>query len=417
MGFFNSLSFKNKLFFGCAAIVIVFAIALLVPILTGSTTAGIIILIALVALSYPYVRWLERKLTEPIESISRIAMNIAKGDFTQKVASTSNDALGQLGDSFNQMIEKLREILGETSNISKHVSDVSRDIFLKNQNLQEVFSQVSSSTNELATGANEISENVHEISASIKDIESKVSGYAESTRAMNERSKQTIQLVDKGRTAVEAQNDGMKRNIVATAAVSETISALAKQAEGITKITRTISELAEQTNLLSLNASIEAARAGEHGQGFAVVAHEVRKLAEESGSSAKEVFNLVRSIEVGIREAITNIEQNEEVVQRQSELIQETEKVFAEIVQGVQFIADQIYLFSQESEQMLDSAKNISSGMENISAITEEAAAGTEQVSASMNEQISSVQAILEQSEQMAAVVSRLQRTIQIFKL
>lgn len=413
----DSLSFKSKLFFGYAVLVIAFSLALLVTIFTGSTTIGIIILVVLVAASYPYVRWLERKLTEPIDSISRIAMNIAKGDFTQLVSSTSDDALGQLGHSFNGMIVKLRELLGETGNITKHVSDVSRDIFLKNQNLQEVFTQVSSSTNELATGANEISENVHDISTSIKDIESLVSGYAESTREMNERSKQTIQLVDKGRTAVEAQNEGMKSNIDATAAVSTTISTLARQAEGITKITRTISELADQTNLLSLNASIEAARAGEHGQGFAVVAHEVRKLAEESGSSAKEVFNLVRSIERGIKDAIMNIEQNESVVQHQSELIQETEKVFEEIVHGIQFIADQISLFTQESEQMLTSARNISSGMENISAITQESAAGTEQVSASMNEQISSVTAILEQSEQMAGVVSRLQRTIQIFKL
>jgi len=222
---------------------------------------------------------------------------------------------------------------------------------------------------------------------------------------------------DNRRSAVEAQSEGMKSNIEATAAVSETIAELAKQAQGITKITRTISEIAEQTNLLSLNASIEAARAGEHGRGFAVVAQEVRNLAEESGASAKEVFNLVRNIENRIQQAIAKIEENEEVVTRQNELIKETERVFAEIVESVHFITEQIYRFARESDLMLESARNISMSMENISAITQESAAGTEQVSASMNEQIASVKDMLEQSERMANMVSKLQKTIQIFKM
>lgn len=415
MNWFDSMSFQKKLIFGCFAIVIVFALV------SFAATAfplpvTIVLVVVLIGASYPYIRWLEKKLTEPIDNVSRIAMNIAKGDFSQKVAVTSTDSLGQLGETFNRMMDKLKEILGETESISKHVADTSRDIYHKNQNLKEVFTQVSASANELATGANEISENISEMSSSIKNIEEMVTGYAQSTKQMNERSEHTIQLVEKGRTAVEAQGEGMQSNIDATAAVSETITTLAKQAEGITKITRTISELAEQTNLLSLNASIEAARAGEHGRGFAVVAQEVRKLAEESGSSAKEVFNLVRSIESGVKEAISRIEQNEEVVTHQHELIKETEKVFAEIVHSIEFIAEQIFQFSQESENMLTSAKTISSNMENISAITQQSAAGTEQVSASMNEQIASVQDILGRSEQMSAIVSKLQRTIQIFK-
>lgn len=418
MSWFDSLSFKQKLLLANYTVVIAFSVVSLIILLTGmGTVAGVILILLLIGGSYPFVRWVERLLTEPIENVSRIAMNIAKGDFTQKVAVTSNDTLGQLGDSFNRMMDKLKDILGETDSIGKHVSSTSSDIYTKNQSLKDVFAQVTQSTNELATGANEISENISDISVAIKDIETKVSNYAQSTKEMNDRSEQTIKLVEKGRAAVEAQGEGMASNIEATSAVSSTISTLAKQADGITKITRTISDLAEQTNLLSLNASIEAARAGEHGKGFAVVAQEVRKLAEESGTSAKEVYNLVRSIESGIKEAIDNIEQNEEVVNQQNELIQETEKVFAEIVHSVQFIAEQIYLFSKESDQMLENAKHISSSMENISAITQESAAGTEQVSASMNEQIVSVQAILEQSEQMAGMVSRLQRTIHIFKL
>lgn len=411
----DELSFKRKLQLGFYTIVLIFSILLLV--FGTFSILSIIVVIALLALSYPFVNFLERTLTGPIDEITRIALNISKGDFTQKVTVTSNDSLGELGHSFNKMMDKLREILGETAKISKQVSDSSRDIYLKNQNSKDVLQQVTLSTHELAAGANDITEGISHISVAIKEIENKITSYAHSTKEMNMKSDQMIDLVEKGRKAVESQGAGMKRNVEATATVSSAIDRLAEQANGISQITKTISEIAEQTNLLSLNASIEAARAGEHGRGFAVVAQEVRKLAEESTTSTKEVFNLVKSIEGGIRQALHNINSNEEIVKMQTTLIHETEIIFAEIVHSIQFITKQIYEFAKESDSMLDSAQMISSTMENISAITEESAAGTQEVSAAMNAQISAVVSMVDQSERMTQVVTQLQRTIQVFKI
>ncbi|MEW9104559.1 methyl-accepting chemotaxis protein, partial [Paenibacillus sp.] len=340
----------------------------------------------------------------------------SKGDFSQTLTVTTNDSLGELGHAFNSMIIKLREILRQTTDITRHVSESSREMYHMNQNLRLVMEQVTSSSNELAIGAAEISEDIASMSNSVKQIEQKVESYTHSTKEMNDRSAFTVGLVTKGRTAVETQSAGMQRNIEATDQVASTIEELARQAEGISKITRTISDIAEQTNLLSLNASIEAARAGEHGRGFAVVAQEVRKLAEESSASTKEVFQLVKSIESGIRQAITNIHINEEVVHAQTDLIKETERIFLEIVDSIQFITERIATFAYESDAMLEGAVTISSAVENISAITQQSAAGTEQVSASMNEQITSVQAMADATEQMQQKVIQLQRTIQVFK-
>jgi methyl-accepting chemotaxis protein len=345
------------------------------------------------------------------------AFQISKGDFTQKIDAASSSALGELGHAFNSMVDKLRDILTETSNITRHVAETSRNIFDKNNNIKTAMEQVAISSNELATGANEIAEDVTDMSESINEIELKVAAYASSTKEMNIRSEQTLQLVDKGRQALEVQSEGMRRNVEATANVSDTIEELARKAQGISAITKTISDLAEQTNLLSLNASIEAARAGEHGRGFAVVAQEVRKLAEESTSSTKQVFHLVQSIDEGIRQAISNMKVNEEVVNMQTERIRESELVFTEIVHSVQFISEQIYAFSQESDAMLESARKISGAIQNISAITQQSAAGTEQVSASMNEQIASVQGVVEETERMLMMATQLQRTIQVFKM
>ncbi len=418
MKLFHSAPFQVKLRIGCYAIAALFFIAcLLISLLDTGFLPTIIILLVVMAAAYPLINFLGKALTESLDDISRVALNIAKGDFSRKVEINSKDAIGELGESFNKMMDKLRDILGETSTISRQVSETGQAMFYSNQNLRDVLKQVTLSSGELATGASQISEDVGDISSSIHDIEQMVTGYAESTREMNNRSEQTVVLVDNGRHAVDRQSEGMQRNIEATKAVARTIEALNLQAQDISKITRSISEIAEQTNLLSLNASIEAARAGEHGKGFAVVAQEVRKLAEESSASTKEVFNLVRSIEKGIKEAIENMEANKEIVSAQHDLIRETESVFNEIVGSVTFITERIAAFASESDVMLQGAQKISSAMESISSVTQQSAAGTEQVSASMTEQIGVVDAMVTQSEQLQTTVNRLQRTISVFKL
>jgi methyl-accepting chemotaxis protein len=415
---FSELSFRKKLYSGVFFVAALFTIALLAgSAIYGFLVYGMISAIVLWIISYLWVRWLEGKLTEQIDDLSRIASNIAKGDFSQKVHVSSNDSLGELGQSFNQMMDKLRGILQETTDIARTVADSSRDSYQKNDHLKVVLGQVTISANELATGATQISEEVQDISIAIKDIENKVTSYADSTKQMTVTSELMVQLVDQGRRAVETQSEGMRRNVEATSLVSQTIDELAKQAAGISTITQSISEIAEQTNLLSLNASIEAARAGEHGRGFAVVAQEVRKLAEESTESTNKVFELVKHIESGISEALVNIETNEEVVRNQQQLIVETEKVFGQIVENVEFISESIIRFASESDRMLEGAQKISATMESISAITQQSAAGTEQVSAAMNEQIAAIEAMVLSTEQMTKMVSQLQRTIQVFKL
>lgn len=416
---YYSLSVRNKLFVTTYLNLALFAIVTILAtiILGGELLAVLIGAVVLAVAAFPIVAFIEKSITQSFEDISGAAYRIAKGDFTQKIDTASSSGAGELGHAFNSMVDKLREILTETSNIIKHVADTSRSIFDKNNNIKTAMEQVAASANELATGANQITEDVSGMSESIHAIEEKVAAYANSTKVMNDKSKQTIALVDKGREALEVQAEGMQRNVEATAKVSETIEDLARKAQGISAITTTISDIAEQTNLLSLNASIEAARAGEHGRGFAVVAQEVRKLAEESTASTKQVFSLVKSINDGIQQAISNMKVNEEVVNLQTEHIRQSELVFKEIEQSIGFITDQIYAFSQESDAMLDSAQKISAAIQNISSITEQSAAGTEQVSASMNEQISYVQAVVAETERMLTMATQLQRTIQVFKM
>lgn len=415
MNWMNKLPLSQRIVAGCYLVATLFAVPVLVTLLIlGQVILGIILVVVLAGLTYPVSRFVEKTLTSSFEDISNVSHSISKGDFTAR--ADENGSMGDISRSFNTMIDKLKKILTDASQITRQVMDASRGIEEKNQNLKIVMAQVASSSNELALGANEISTDISKMTESIKDIEIKVSNYTNSTKEMNRRSVHTLELVEQGRLSVDTQAEGMRKNIQATQKVADTIEALSQNARGITMITKTITEIAEQTNLLSLNASIEAARAGEHGRGFAVVAQEVRKLAEESTASTKEVFSLVRSIETDIKQAIDNIAINEEVVQIQNEMIQQSAHIFAQIVQSVQYITEQISSFSAESDLMLESALKISSAIENISAITEETAAGTEEVSAAMNEQINALQSVADETEKMTNSVFNLQKTIHIFK-
>ncbi|KGE17857.1 methyl-accepting chemotaxis protein [Paenibacillus wynnii] len=415
MAWMNKLALKEKIVVGCYLIAALFAVPVLITFfILGKVILGIFLIALLAGLTYPLARLIERTLTSSFEDISNVTHSIAKGDFTGR--ADESGSMGDISRSFNSMIDKLKKILTEASQITRQVMDASRGIEDKNQNLKIVMAQVASSSNELALGANEISVDIADMTESIRDIENKVSNYTSSTKEMNKRSIHTLELVEKGRQSVDTQASGMRKNIEATQKVAETIEALSQNARGITMITRTITEIAEQTNLLSLNASIEAARAGEHGRGFAVVAQEVRKLAEESTASTKEVFALVQSIESDIKQAIENITINEEVVQVQNTMIIETAQIFAEIVQSVQYITEQISSFSAESDIMLESALKISGAIQNISAITQETAAGTEEVSAAMNEQIHALQTVADETEIMTKAVFQLQKTIHVFK-
>ncbi|SDT18185.1 methyl-accepting chemotaxis protein [Paenibacillaceae bacterium GAS479] len=418
MEWYHALSIKQKVRVGIyASLAVSVLFFLILSLIAGSPIWPVAVaLVVGAAASYPLASVVEKSLTGSIEDMTLVAYRIAKGDFTQRV-DTSSSSLGQLAHSFNSMIDKLREILADTSRISRLVNDTSTIIYDKNSQVKSVMEQVALSAGELATGANEISEEVGDMSESIREIENKVSSYADSSRLMNERSEVALQLVQRGQQSVETQAEGTRRTAEAASHVSSAIARLSEAASGISAITRTISDLAEQTNLLSLNASIEAARAGEHGKGFAVVAQEVRKLAEESTASTKEVFNLVKGIESGLKDATANMKINEKAVELQSEMLQETEAVFSEIVSSMHFISEQIQLFAKESESMQDNARTISLAIGNISAITQQSAAGTQQVSSSMNGQIDSIQSVVEETARMQQMASQLQRTIQIFKI
>ncbi|MCL6458563.1 MAG: methyl-accepting chemotaxis protein, partial [Gorillibacterium sp.] len=248
MSFIEKLSFKNKLFVGSYALMLINTIFFFI---FSNLNFGFNLLITIIlwAVVFPFILFIERALTAPITDISRIAMTVSKGDFTQKLNVQSNDAIGELSTSFNKMTDRLKDILQETVTITKQVAESSHKNYLQSKSMTDVLRQVTLSAGELASGAGEISEGVAQASTAVDDIELSIKTYASSSNEMSEKSGRLVNLSAKGKKAMESQGNGMKRNVEATSAVSSAIDELARQAAGITRITHTISDIAEQTNL------------------------------------------------------------------------------------------------------------------------------------------------------------------------
>jgi methyl-accepting chemotaxis protein len=262
--------------------------------------------------------------TKPILVLNAAAQRLAQGDLmidTRAGVGLRGDELGVLAGSFNQTIDRLREVVGEVQSASGQVKGGSAELALASEQMSKGIDGITSSSQQLSSGATEQAASAEEVSASVEEMSANIKQNADNAI-------QTEQIATKA--AKDAQQGAL--------AVRETVSAMRQIAEKIA----IIEEIARQTNMLSLNASIEAARAGEHGKGFAVVASEVGKLAERSRSAAGEISELSkRSVDVAER-AGTMLDGMVPDIQKTAELVQEISVASREQDSGAQQIAKAI---------------------------------------------------------------------------
>jgi len=206
---------------------------------------------------------------------------------------------------------------------------------------------------------------------------------SENTQTLNETAEKTREAARKGEGAVEQTVKGMDSIKIKVFETAKKIRDLGEHSQQIGEIVQVIDDIAEQTNLLALNAAIEAARAGEHGKGFAVVADEVRKLAERSGKATKEIAELIGNIQKVTGEAVAEMEAGTSEVEQGAGLAVDAGNALKEILQNVEDTYRQIQNISAASEQISASSHEVVSTVNNVSSVTEQNTAATEEMSAS----------------------------------
>lgn len=320
-----------------------------------------------------------RSLTRPIVAAARFAGEIAQGNLATHLKIEQEDELGDLASALNQMNDQLRGQLGEINHAIKAVSGLTTSIQEAVSVLTTSSAQITTTTAQVAAATTETAGAVSETTTSIEEVNHTALNSSEKAKLVAENAKTVEQAAQYGRKAVDESLESMKRIQIQMETIGTTIGRLSEQSQAIGEIIASVSDLAEQSNLLAVNAGIEAAKAGEQGKGFAVVAQEVKSLADQSKQATSQVRSILNDIQKAIGAAVMATELGNKIVEsgvNQTEAMNNTIRTLNESINTAAQSATQIAFAMQ---QMHIGMEQVSSAMDNIKRASEQNVVGIKQ--------------------------------------
>ncbi|WP_341581536.1 methyl-accepting chemotaxis protein [Marinobacter metalliresistant] len=337
------------------------------------TVAEIIIVTVIALLSTLILAWiLTKSITAPINEVVKIANKVASGDLTVDVRSQRGDEFGQLLAAFGAMITNLRELIREIDTGASSIASSS-------EQLATVMNQTSKGVAEQQSQTDQVATAMNEMVATVNDV-------AKSAEAAFEGANDASEKSGNGEMAVRETLEFVADLNKQSANVMELLNGLQMETNNIGTVLDVIKSVAEQTNLLALNAAIEAARAGEQGRGFAVVADEVRSLAQRTQSSATEIETLVSNLVNSAETSVASMETGTKLAEQTLERAQFAGTAIQEMANGVEQIRQYNSQIATAAEEQSVVAEDINQNITLIRDVCDQSAASTEQVSAASEE-------------------------------
>lgn len=352
-----------------------------------------------------------------MKKINRKLQQISSGDLTVQVSVHRKDEFALLASNIMDMLGNMRSLIQKVSHVSNlvtasadHVLQASKTIAVSNNNITQAVEEIGSGIEGQAEDSQNCLVQMDELSRKISVVYTNLNEIEGLTEDMKGLISNGIDTMEKLMKQSDATNEITKH-------VVENIAALESKTKSISDIIQVINDIADQTNLLSLNASIEAARAGDAGKGFAVVASEIRNLANKSMTSANQIKHVIDEIMKQTADTVKTAKEAEHVVSRQNEAVDHTTLAFRNMNTGVERLIENLAVIGTNMKNMEDAREGTLTAVENISAISEETLATSNTIENTVHEQSKSVSTLDEAAQEMGTNVGGLRDAINIFKI
>ncbi|MCP4542071.1 MAG: HAMP domain-containing protein [Chloroflexi bacterium] len=380
-----------------------------------------------------------RRMTAYLQEMARAAGRIADGDLTADVRARSEQDM--LGNSFVQMIVNLRNLIGQVANSANGVGVASGQLSAAADQSAQATNQIASTIQQVAGGTAQQTESVSSATGIVEQLTRAIDGVARgaqeqassvgqsaqitahistvvqkvtaNAQASAQGAAETAQTARDGAETVAKTVKGMESIKASTDMVAQRVQEMGQRSEQIGDIVATIDDIASQTNLLALNAAIEAARAGEHGKGFAVVADEVRKLAESSTEATKEIAGLIKDVQRTITEAVQAMDEGATQVEAGMAQADDAGRALDVILAAAELVNRQVGEIATAAREMDASANELVGAMDSVSAVVEENTASTEEMSAGAGEASQAIENIAAISEENSAASEEMSATVE----
>ncbi len=379
------------------------------------TIIGFIIFILMIVAGVSYV--IARKFTQPILEMQTLAEQIADGKLDQKLKADAKDEIGRLAVAFNKMIDSLRKLINQVQTNSEQLISSAEQFATGSSQTALAADQVANSIVGVAQNSEHSYKLLNDAAEIVKNMSKHIEDVFKKTTDVTDYSRKTVDTAKNGGASVQNVITKMQDIEKTVNASAESVANLGERSKEIGQIVDTISGIAGQTNLLALNAAIEAARAGEQGKGFAVVADEVRKLAEQSQEAATQIAGMISEIQSETQKAVNDMKVGTDEVQNGMGAIKQAGTNFGAIMKMVTDLSGEVANVSSVIKGLADDGQNVAASMSQIDSLMKKSTDETQTVSAATEEQAASMEEINSSSEKLNKMAQELQEAVRQFKL